>query len=273
MPNSYLNGEIPEEIAMQWRDEFFQDRLDNPESKRRSVQKTYKDKKYTIEKDNRMSLGVRFRHSSERTAKTNRRRKKLSKPKLSSVEKMMMDNIYEDASKRNLDVDHKISAADKGMHHPYNVGLMQPKENGRKGGRSDYHNFKYESLEEPKKNGNGHTNGNGNGNGNGHSNGDKTTLKIAGGIAKLRLARALAPGPLSLGLAAATFGQSAQAAVQNPTAATIEDVSWDTANLAADLIGLIPTPFTVGASEAMQKGLSIGHTARLAQRNFHNFNK
>ena len=151
MPNSYLNGEIPEEIAMQWRDEFFQERLDNPEAKRRSVKKTYKDKNYTIELDNRTPLGVRFRYSSERTAKANRRRKKLSKPKLSSIEKKMVDILYEEGSKRGLEVDHKISAKDRGFHHPFNMALMQKKENGRKGGRSDYHNFEYESLEEPKK--------------------------------------------------------------------------------------------------------------------------
>lgn len=120
---------------------------------------------------------------------------------------------------------------------------------------------------------NGPSNGHSNGPSNGDSLGGKTTIKIEGATAKLRLARTLAPGPLSIGLAAATFGQSAQAAVQNPTAETVEDALWDTGNLAADLIGLIPTPFTIGASEALQKGLSIGHTARLATRNLNKLNK
>ena len=82
----------------------------------------------------------------------------------------------------------------------------------------------------------------------------------------LRVARMAAPIAASVPLSFAASAMSASAAVKEPTVNNIEDAVWDGANLAADLVGLIPTPLTVGASEIAQKGLGIAHQARLGQR-------
>ena len=80
----------------------------------------------------------------------------------------------------------------------------------------------------------------------------------------LRIARFAAAGPLSLGLGAASLGLSAQAAWEDPTAHNIEDAAWDTANLTADALSLVP--ILALPLEGAQKLLSMGHQARIATR-------
>ena len=54
--------------------------------------------------------------------------------KLSSIEQKMVDNYYDEASKRGLEVEHRIPLAKGGPSNaPWNLGLMKPKENRRKG--------------------------------------------------------------------------------------------------------------------------------------------
>ena len=172
MPKSHLKGEVPDNVFNKEVAKYLK-RVDaNTTSKNTQAQFTYNGKKYYLERSPTPS-GFRVRRSADFAAKEQRRRLLLSKPKLSSIEKMMIDNIYDEASKRGLEVDHRIPAKLRGMHHPSNLGLMTRKENGRKGSKTGP-GFKYEPLIE-KKNGNGNGNGNGhsngNGNGNGHSNG------------------------------------------------------------------------------------------------------
>ena len=235
MPKTYLNGKIPEDVAIQFRDQFFQDRLDNPDSKRRSVQQTYNGDKITIELDNKKPLGVRFRLSSERTAKTNRRRNNLSKPKLSSIETMMVDNLYEEGAKRGLDVDHKVSAKDKGFHHPSNMGLMQKKENGRKGGRSDYGNFQYEPLIE-----------------------SPTSLKGLRLAAKTA-AFAGAALPHAFGIGASAAEVIARDRIAKRTGNTVDNIQSQIAQFgaAADAVSLAPTPVTVVGGAVISTGADV----------------
>lgn len=90
------------------------------------------------------------------------------------------------------------------------------------------------------------------------------------GLTAARLARNVAPLALSVPLGIGVAGQSAAAAVQNPTQDNIVNAGFDITNSLADLVGLIPTPLTVGASEAIQRGLMLGqmsyNSARTLQR-------
>lgn len=109
-----------------------------------------------------------------------------------------------------------------------------------------------DNLGRKNENGNGHSGVNGTNNGNAAN--------------ALRIARNLAVGPLSIGAGVLATGAQAKATMSKPTASNFEDLAWDGANLVADLVGLIPTPLTVGISEAAQKTLGIGHMARQAAR-------
>lgn len=88
--------------------------------------------------------------------------------------------------------------------------------------------------------------------------------------AALRTARNLAPAMLSIPAGIAVTGMSAKAAVQNPTQENVVNAGFDAANTLADLVGLIPTPMTIGASEAAQRALMLGQLSyngmRQAQR-------
>ncbi len=88
--------------------------------------------------------------------------------------------------------------------------------------------------------------------------------------AALRTARNLAPAMLSIPAGIAVTGMSAKAAVQNPTQENVVNAGFDAANTLADLVGLIPTPMTIGASEAAQRALMLGQLSyngmREAQR-------
>jgi hypothetical protein len=175
MAKSHLKGEVPDNVFNKEVSKYLKRVEANTTSKNTQAQFTYKGKKYYLERSPTQS-GFRVRRSADFAAKEQRRRLLLSKPKLSSIEKMMIDNIYDEASKRGLEVDHRIPAKLKGMHHPSNLGLMTRKENGRKGSKTGP-GFKYEPLIEKKNgNGNGHSNGNGNGHSNGKSNGHTSKL-------------------------------------------------------------------------------------------------
>ena len=76
----------------------------------------------------------------------------------------------------------------------------------------------------------------------------------------LRIARMTAPMWLSLGLGVGSMGLSAEAAWKDPTADNIEDLAWDTANLTADALSLIP--FLALPMEGVQKTLGLAHLTR-----------
>ena len=86
------------------------------------------------------------------------------------------------------------------------------------------------------------------------------------GLTAARLARNVAPLALSVPLGIGVAGQSAAAAVKNPTQDNVVNAGFDVANSLADLVGLIPTPMTVAASEGIQRALMLGQMTYNTQR-------
>ena len=154
MPESHLRGEVPDAVFNRELLKYLQRREANPDAKKIPAQFEYNGTKYYFERSPTES-GFRVRRSADFVAKEARRRESLNRPKLSSIEKMMVDNCYEEASKRGLQVDHTIPAKKGGMHHPSNLRLMTPKENGRKGDRLGG-NYKTEPFIKPAANGDLH---------------------------------------------------------------------------------------------------------------------
>lgn len=91
-------------------------------------------------------------------------------------------------------------------------------------------------------------------------------FKANKGLTAARLARNVAPLALSVPLGIGVAGQSAAAAVKDPTQDNVVNAGFDVANSLADLVGLIPTPITVGASEGLQRALMLGQMTYNSQR-------
>ena len=91
-------------------------------------------------------------------------------------------------------------------------------------------------------------------------------FKANKGLTAARLARNVAPVALSVPLGIGVAGQSAAAAVKDPTQDNVVNAGFDVANSLADLVGLIPTPITVGASEGLQRALMLGQMTYNSQR-------
>ena len=91
-------------------------------------------------------------------------------------------------------------------------------------------------------------------------------FKANKGLTAARLARNVAPLALSVPLGIGVAGQSAAAAVKDPTQDNVVNAGFDIANSLADLVGLIPTPLTVGASEGLQRALMLGQMTYNSQR-------
>lgn len=86
------------------------------------------------------------------------------------------------------------------------------------------------------------------------------------GLKLLRIARNTAPMWASLPLGAAAFGQSANAAIQNPNSDTLESAAWDGTNLLLDAATLIPIPLISAGAEGAQKLVGISQAARQGQK-------
>ena len=154
MPKSHLRGEVPDEVFNRELIKYLQRRDANPNAKKVPAQFTYNGTKYYFESSPTES-GYRVRRSADFVRKEQRRRENLNRPKLSSIEKMMVDNYYDEASRRGLQVDHTYPAKHGGMHHPSNLRLMQPKVNAAKGDRVGG-NYKTEPFMKPALNGDLH---------------------------------------------------------------------------------------------------------------------
>ena len=85
-------------------------------------------------------------------------------------------------------------------------------------------------------------------------------------IKAARLIRNAAPVALSIPAGIAATTMSAQAAIQDPSQDNLVNAGFDIGNTVADLVGLIPTPLTVGASEAAQRALMMGQMGYNATR-------
>ena len=141
---THLKGEIPDSVFNAELQKYLLKKESTPKGKNTPSQFEYKGKKYYFESSQTQS-GYRVRRSEDFVKKEQRRRENLNKPKLSSIEQKMVDNYYQEASERGLHVDHRIPAKMGGMHHPSNLGLMQPGENIRKGSKTGGQ-YKYEPL-------------------------------------------------------------------------------------------------------------------------------
>ena len=193
-PRMYL-GEVPEDV---YERELaaYKKRRSASNDKRVLAQFTYNGKNYTFQKGGK---GYQLKHSAERVQKEqNRRGRALNQQiALSSIEQMMVDNIFEEANRRGLHVDHKIPIAAGGPSNaPWNLGLMTGEENSAKGDRQGGR-WRYQPLIEnaagavkfaaqavlnaiPKPvNGNGNAKKNGNGKPNGNTNGKSFNLAPA----------------------------------------------------------------------------------------------
>ena len=140
-------GEVPDSVFQQQLFDYLQRKEDNPDAKRVPAQFEYNGKKYTFQRA-RSSSGFQIKRSSERVAKEAKRRVAEGRQtvKLSSAEQMMVNNIYEEASKRNLDVDHVFPVTKGGpTNAPWNLKLMQPELNSAKGSKVGG-NWQYEPL-------------------------------------------------------------------------------------------------------------------------------
>jgi hypothetical protein len=154
MPKERMHlGEVPDSVFQQQLFEYLQRKEANPDAKRVTAQFEYNGVNYTFQRA-RSSSGFQIKHSSERVAKESKRRGKTHNQavKLSEAEQMMTDNLYEEAQKRGLQVDHKAPIAKGGpSNHPAFLGLMTPEENARKGTNIGG-NYQYEPLIEDLKN-------------------------------------------------------------------------------------------------------------------------
>jgi len=140
-------GEVPDSVFQQQLFDYLQRKEDNPDAKRVSAQFEYNGTKYTFQRA-RSSSGFQIKRSSERVQKEAKRRVAENKQtvKLSSAEQMMVDNIYDEASKRNLDVDHVYPVSKGGpTNAPWNLKLMQSDLNSAKGAQVGG-NWQYEPL-------------------------------------------------------------------------------------------------------------------------------
>jgi hypothetical protein len=137
-------GEVPKSVYDKELAAYLK-RRQKSDAKRVTAQFEYKGKKYTFQK---AGSGYQLKHSGERVQKEAKRRVAEGKQtiQLSSAEQMMVDNVYEEASKRGLAVDHVYPVARGGpTNAPWNLKLMQPEINSAKGAKVGG-NWQYEPL-------------------------------------------------------------------------------------------------------------------------------
>jgi len=137
-------GKVPESVFQKELNRYLKEKQSGTTKATASF--TYNGERFSIHKDGRG--GWKLDPQSRRTAQQAARegRKANQSVKLSSIEQKMVDNYYDEASKRGLQVDHRIPLAAGGPSNaPWNLGLMKSKENKRKsdtvGGRWKYEPF------------------------------------------------------------------------------------------------------------------------------------
>jgi len=140
MPSARIAG-VPPEVIAEWEADFKKKKADQKEKgiKRLpsgSVQYVYNGVTYTAKWTNQAKGAIGFPEAAyeARVEGARSRKGEQQKIKLSSIEQMMVNNMYEEAQRRNLQVDHKIPISAGGPSNaPWNLGLMTPEENLRKG--------------------------------------------------------------------------------------------------------------------------------------------
>jgi hypothetical protein len=136
-------GKVPESVYQKRLKEYLNPRGDDKKSR---ASFRYNGETYSIHADGRggWKLDPQARRTEQQAQREGRKRGQ--EVKLSSAEKMMVDNYYQEASRRGLQVDHRIPL-DKGgpSNAPWNLGLMTKRENQSKSNRIGG-NWKYQPL-------------------------------------------------------------------------------------------------------------------------------
>lgn len=116
----------------------------------------YKGTKFTFERGNGpYHSGYQIKKSADQAAKQMAKTVRDNSIKLSEGEKMFMQTYYDVAAERNLaegrtgnrklEVDHREPRSQNGLHHPYNMGLMERGNNIKKSNKQGGFG-KFESL-------------------------------------------------------------------------------------------------------------------------------
>jgi hypothetical protein len=152
MPSARRAG-VPPEVIAEWEADFKKKKADQKEKgvKRLpsgSVQYVYNGVTYTAKWTNQAKGAIGFPEAAyeARVEGARSRQGEQQKIKLSSIEQMMVNNMYEEAQRRGLQVDHRIPISAGGPSNaPWNLGLMTPEENLRKGSFQGA-DYRYEPL-------------------------------------------------------------------------------------------------------------------------------
>ena len=106
----------------------------------------YKGEKFSWHGDGKGGYKLDPQAKRAQTQAVRKGRKTSQQIKLSTAEQMMVDNLFEEASRRGLQVEHKIPLSKGGPSNaPWNLGLMSGEENRRKGDIVGG-NWRYEPL-------------------------------------------------------------------------------------------------------------------------------
>jgi len=138
MPSARIAG-VPPEVIEEWVADFKKKKADQKEKgvKRLpsgSVQYVYKGVTYTAKWSGKGSVSFPEASYEAKIEGARSRQGEQQKIKLSSIEQMMVDNYYKEGQNRGLHVDHRIPISAGGPSNaPWNLGLMTPEENLRKG--------------------------------------------------------------------------------------------------------------------------------------------
>ena len=144
---------VPEPVFQKELLDYLLRKENAPEGKKVKASFEYNGTSYTIERGSGVyHSGYQLKRSADQAAKEMARNQQKNAIKLSDGEKMFMQTYYDVAAERNakegrtgdnkIEVDHRIPRSQGGLHHPYNLGLLERKDNGKKsdkiGGQHNY---------------------------------------------------------------------------------------------------------------------------------------
>ena len=150
---------VPEAVFQRELKAYLERKKATPHGKNGKAAFTYNGVSYTFERGNGpFNSGYQLKTSSGQAAKEMARNEQKRSIKLSEGEKMFMNDKYAAAAERNskenrkgkhkLEVDHVEPRSKGGLHHPYNMRLMERGNNGSKGNKQGGFG-KFESLLSP----------------------------------------------------------------------------------------------------------------------------
>lgn len=150
---------VPEAVFQKELKAYLERKKATPNGKNGKAAFTYKGVSYTFERGNGpFNTGYQLKTSSGQAAKEMARTEQKQGIKLSEGEKMFMNDKYAAAAERNgkegrngkhkLEVDHVEPRSKGGLHHPYNMRLMERGNNISKGNKQGGFG-KFESLLSP----------------------------------------------------------------------------------------------------------------------------